>query len=362
MDMIAHCTRCLPPQLAVGQGDFPHNLSAAPQGLWFGCQASTGSAEVLNVDAKTQYVSYDVISAAGTSTFIFSIDEHPVWVYAVDGRYVTPTLVDAFTISNGQRFSILVKLDKPAALYNIRTVVSGLNQIMAATSYLSYAGRLKLNYSSQPYITLNGTGLTSETVFWEEAAAIPFPPVAPSLKSDETYILPIARYKASYNWTLGSTQYPTFQAGGEEPLLFNLNAQGFSSSWEIRTQNGSWVDLVIVTEGVAPPHPIHKHSNKYFVIGKGTGPWNYTSVADAIAAQPSSFNLANPPMRDTYSTPAAAGDGSWLVLRYQVVNPGAFLLHCHIQSHLDGGMAINLLDGIDKWPAVPANYLHSNGF
>lgn len=28
---------------------------------------------------------------------------------------------------------------------------------------------------------------------------------------------------------------------------------------------------------------------------------------------------------------------TWLALRYHVVNPAAFLLHCHIQVHLRGG-------------------------
>lgn len=99
-----------------------------------------------------------------------------MWVYAVDGRYVHPTLVDAFTITNGQRFSILVKLDRPSAIYNIRAVVTGLNQIMGSTSYLSYSGRSNKNRSSQPYITLNGSASSPRTVFWTETAAIPFPP------------------------------------------------------------------------------------------------------------------------------------------------------------------------------------------
>jgi hypothetical protein len=43
-------------------------------------------------------------------------------------------------------------------------------------------------------------------------------------------------------------------------------------------------------------------------------------------------------------------------MRYHVVNPGAWMLHCHIQSHLNGGMAMVILDGIDVWPDVPEEY------
>ncbi|KZF20160.1 hypothetical protein L228DRAFT_270254 [Xylona heveae TC161] len=38
------------------------------------------------------------------------------------------------------------------------------------------------------------------------------------------------------------------------------------------------------------------------------------------------------------------------------MNPGAFILHCHIQPHLAGGMAMAMLDGVGKRPAIPAAY------
>jgi len=45
-----------------------------------------------------------------------------------------------------------------------------------------------------------------------------------------------------------------------------------------------------------------------------------------------------------------------MALRYEVVNPGAFLFHCHIQTHMAGGMAVALLDGVDQWPQIPPEY------
>lgn len=69
------------------------------------------------------------------------------------------------------------------------------------------------------------------------------------------------------------------------------------------------------------------------------------------------FNFDKPQMRDSFPTPPAETKPSWLAIRYHVVNPGAFLLHCHIQVHLAGGMALGLLDGVDEWPTVPPEYL-----
>ena len=37
-------------------------------------------------------------------------------------------------------------------------------------------------------------------------------------------------------------------------------------------------------------------------------------------------------------------------------------MHCHIQTHQNGGMALALLDGVDKWPKIPDAYLYDSGF
>ncbi|KKA19822.1 laccase [Rasamsonia emersonii CBS 393.64] len=355
---------CIPPTLSLAQGPYPHNFSAVPPGVFWGCKPSQGPTEVLEVNPEVEYVSWELISAAGVSTFVFSIDEHPMWVYAVDGRYVTPTRVDALTISNGQRFSILVKLDKPPANYNVRTVVTGLNQLLNATAILSYANSPEPPGTwapSAPSITLNGLNATANTTFWNESLAVPFPPVAPAPFANETYVLRLNRWNASYRWYLGNDSFP-LSLQYDKPLLFDPNAQGPHSDLTVRTQNGSWVDIIFhAVKPLQPTHPFHKHSTKFFVIGAGVGPWNYSSVEEAMRHIPQNFNLVNPPIRDTYSTPASLDGESWLAVRYQVVNPGAFLLHCHIQVHLDGGMALALLDGIDKWPVVPDDYLNGNG-
>ena len=43
---------------------------------------------------------------------------------------------------------------------------------------------------------------------------------------------------------------------------------------------------------------------------------------------------------------------SWTAIRYHVVNPGPFMLHCHIETHLFSGMGVVLLDGIDVWQDI----------
>ncbi|KAE8389550.1 laccase TilA [Aspergillus alliaceus] len=348
-------TGCISPMLASLQGTFPHNISEIPPSMFSGCMSGDGGTERLLVNSSGKYVSYDLISAAGISMATFSIDEHPMYVYAIDGRYIHPTLVDAVTIASGDRYSVLVKLDKPAGDYAIRVANSGINQILNATAMLTYDKLPKAQqHASVPSIGIQGSVVSPRYTLLDEATVIPFPIEAPSDKVAQTHILKLSHYGASYRWTLGDSSFP-LSLEATSPLLFNPSTA--PPDLTIKTLNGTWIDLIFHVHGqIHPPHPIHKHANKFYVIGQGTGAWNYSSVAEAMQHIPKSFNLKTPQIRDTFVTPPSATEDTWLAIRYQVVNPGAWLLHCHIQVHLSGGMALALLDGVDKWPEIPHEY------
>ena len=72
------------------------------------------------MSSGAKWLALDVIHAASFLAFSFSIDQHPMWVYAADGQYIEPMKVDALQLFNGDRYSILVELDKPADYYGIR--------------------------------------------------------------------------------------------------------------------------------------------------------------------------------------------------------------------------------------------------
>lgn len=320
---------------------------------------------MLKVDPAAKYASFDLISAAGVSTLIFSIDEHPMYVYAVDGRYVEPVLVDAVMLANGRRYSVLVKLDQLAGDYTARSVIMGLSQINNATAIMSYTGPRSQTKPSTPYVNLVGQGTTPATrIFNSTAQIVPFPVETPAPKADQTYILKLEHFDASYRWTLGNSSFPLSLEEAHPMLFANPNdIHKQEQDLTIRTKNGTWIDLIftVTAPPVQPPHPIHKHSNKFFVIGAGNGEWNYSSVEEAMKYIPQNFNLKNPPLVDTATTLPTQPGPTWLAIRYQVVNPGAFLIHCHIQVHLSGGMALAILDGVDKWPEIPLEYRMAAG-
>jgi FtsP/CotA-like multicopper oxidase with cupredoxin domain len=353
--------RCLPP-VPLLLGPFNHDLSDLTPEAFNSCTPTQGLTEVVSVDAKDGWASINLISSAAINTLEVSIDDHKLYVYAADGRYIIPQVVDAVLVPNGNRYTAFVKLDQPPADYTIRVATAGLNQVSTGYATLSYAGSTG-PATPNPVINYAGQNITADFVPFLDAAIVPFKAIDVSdVAIAQTFLLSIENFGASYIWTLSGLEPYSQNLELDEPLLFNPDsAVGQNTNITISTVNGTWVDLVIQSVGpISPPHPIHKHSNKGFIIGQGTGAWNWTTVAEAQAVIPQNFNYVNPPLRDGFTTPPANGSPTWMAVRYQVVNPGAFILHCHIQTHFSGGMAIAILDGIDKWPVVPEEYLTAN--
>lgn len=332
-----------------------------PLHLQEGCIPSDGERETIEVDSKNQWASLSFIGAATFKTIVFSIDHHQMWVYEVDGALIEPQLVDTVHMYAGERYSVLIKLDKAPRDYTIRVADNGLTQVISEYATLRYKTRSKEEDAEESmgvitYGGQNGSGI----ITLDRNHLPPYPPNPPAPHADAQHILYTHRWGSAWQYTLkGSGTYQEDRSA-YQPLLFDpSSADALDDKFIIRTKNGSWVDLIIQVGSLPDqpqefPHMMHKHTGKTWQIGSGAGVWNYSSVDEAIEAEPSQFDLVNPNWRDTFVT---SFDGpSWMVLRYQVTNPGPWLFHCHIETHLAGGMAVAILDGIDAWPHVPPEY------
>ncbi|KAL1594398.1 hypothetical protein SLS60_010158 [Paraconiothyrium brasiliense] len=344
------------------------NLTALPSSVFDVCIPTQGSREVVKAPSSDKWMSLDIISSASIGTFAFSIDEHPLWVYAVDGHYIEPLKVDVLTVANGERYSVFVQLNKTAKNYGIRVASLALAQLIDTTAVFSYDdaeqsyGNGSTTLESKPSINRAGGNVTADVVFFNQAEMVSFPPQfpQPAPAVDQTFLFSLVTAGSSYRWALNGTAFDNAIDNSNPPLLYQRpHAITNDSNLILTTKNNTWIDLVfhVATAG-QPPHPIHKHSNKGFIIGQGEGNFTWNSVAQAAAENPENFNLISPPFRDGFVTPASATSPTWLAVRYQVVNPGAFLLHCHVQSHLEGGMSMVILDGVDEWPEVSKNHMN----
>jgi FtsP/CotA-like multicopper oxidase with cupredoxin domain len=345
-------------------GGIPGNLPALPNDIFEVCTPTKGSHEIIRAPSS-KWLALDFISAASVDSIGVSIDEHPLWVYAADGQFIQPVKVDALNLMNGDRYSVFVELNKPASQYGIRIVSTAGVLLMNSMAILAYPGVIGGDINSiksaptiDPVGALISPGTTS---YLDPLKAAPFPPrfPQPAPAADQTVIMSLGIVGRSYQWAVnGTTLDHAVVDNLSPPLLYQdpLSAH-FGENVTIITKNNTWVDLVFKIESFPQPaHPMHKHSNKAYLIGQGDGSFTWKTVAEAAKAIPGNFNFVNPPFRDGFTTPPANTGPSWMAVRYHVENPGAFMIHCHIQSHLEGGMAMVMLDGVDEWPAVPKQY------
>jgi hypothetical protein len=93
---------------------------------------------------------------------------------------------------------------------------------------------------------------------------------------------------------------------------------------------------------------MHLHGHDFALLGQGIGSFSSSQV--------SSLNFANPTRRDTAML---LGNG-YTIIGFITDNPGAWLMHCHIAWHVDGGLALQFIEVPSQIPAP--SWVSSNGF
>lgn len=94
--------------------------------------------------------------------------------------------------------------------------------------------------------------------------------------------------------------------------------------------------------GFGITHPIHLHGHDFWVLAQETGMYS---------GDTSAFNLANPPRRDVASLP---GNG-YLAIAFELDNPGAWIVHCHIAWHASEGLALEFVEDQESFTMEASN-------
>lgn len=343
------------------------DLTALPDIAFDKCIGGTKENYTINVDTSTGWAAVGFVNAGAQHPLLISIDNHDLHVFDVDGQYIHPTIVDQVVVGNGNRMSVLVKLDQTVGRYTIRIAHQLANQVVSGFAELVYDNSKEPAPGSKSKVDLAGKPLPGVQNFreFDETNSRPYPPKKPARFATQTYKMLMKKLGGLHRtgeWTLsGKSPFSMAEENRTVPLLFSLPREG--SDLILTTKSGEWVDLIVETEGpISRYHPMHKHGNKFFMLGSGLGRFPWDTVEEAERALPAgSFNFEDPPYVDTVQTMRSM-TGAWLAIRYQAENSGAWLFHCHIQPHLTGGMGIVILDGVDQYPEVPEAYGEWNGF
>ncbi|KUJ17618.1 uncharacterized protein LY89DRAFT_583860, partial [Mollisia scopiformis] len=111
-------------------------------------------------------------------------------------------------------------------------------------------------------------------------------------------------------------------------------------------ETGEWVYFLILNNfstaetprqslpGVT--HPIHLHGHDFVILAQ-----SYTPFDPDVPIVP---NLNNPARRDVAMLPL----NGYLLIAFQIDNPGAWLVHCHIAWHASDGLALQFIEQAKK--------------
>ncbi|KAF8063335.1 phenol oxidase [Lyophyllum atratum] len=276
-----------------------------------------------------------VIGLSCDPSFTFAIDRHPLNIIEADGEYTAPHTVDAMEIFAGQRYSAILTANQPVGNYWIRAdpdfrgfpgFDGGRN-----SAILRYVGAA-ISDPTTPFV--NATRPLKEINL--HALINPTPPGKPFVGGADVIIpirhrfLPIPfRYEVNGKVFKSPTVPVLLQILSGTPAQ-ELLPKG--SIYELPPNKTIELNFQSIGDDLGRPHPFHLHGHTFYVIRS----------ADSTA-----YNFNNPVRRDTVNTGSADANTT---IRFVTDNAGPWFLHCHIDWHLDLGLAIVFAENVAGTP------------
>ncbi|KAF8632864.1 hypothetical protein AX17_004712 [Amanita inopinata Kibby_2008] len=279
-----------------------------------------------------------IVNTSAFAAFFFWIDGHDMRIIEVDGTDIQESPIDLISIAVAQRYSVLVtaRNDTSAnwAIHaNMDTdmfdkVPPTLNP--NATSFITY----------NPSAPITDLGFVDEYHAVDDISLVPVVPIPQPLASrtielEATFdTLDDGTNRAMFNGiSYNSPLVPAVLS--ELTLGSNATVAEAYGSLSFVLDHNEVVDIVI-KNGDAGMHPFHLHGHKVMLVGRSK---NYTSD-DPSLNPPIKEGQLNPMRRDTVQVPSMES----VTLRVVADNPGVWFLHCHIDWHLQVGLAVQLVE------------------
>ncbi|KAJ7454639.1 laccase [Mycena galericulata] len=280
-----------------------------------------------------------LINVACLSAFNVSIDNHSLDVIETDGTETFPRTVDVVSIWPGQRISVIVQANQKINNYWIRTVpfiagVPASNESDVNVAILHYAGA---KVGVEPTTTQVGFDLLRE----QDLVPLVTPPAlkGSGTEADIKINLDIGFDPTAIAFTVNGNVYTPPPI----PVLLQI-LSGAVNAHDIMP-NGSVFSLPrnklveVTIPGGSPlaPHPFHLHGHNFQVIR---------------SAGTDQENFVDPPVRDVVNTGGDLTDN--VTFRFRTDNPGPWFLHCHIDWHLEAGLAVVFAEDTSAQIAGPS--------
>ncbi|KAJ6023770.1 extracellular dihydrogeodin oxidase/laccase [Penicillium herquei] len=306
----------------------------APNGLINGTNTwgDKGSRFETTFEAGTRY-RMRVLNAAADQHFRFMIDDHTLEVIANNFVPIHPFNTTQLSIGMGQRYDVIVTAKELASgNFWLRAIPQEACSETDATNKVKGIIRYDNSSTADP---------TTSAYEYTDSCA----------DEDSSDLIPYLQVNASDTYAYGESEEVEVQVT-DNAMLWLMNKTSFDTQWEYPTlmqvaeNNQTWLArqrvihlpeanksvYFVIHSPFAQDHPMHLHGHDFWVLDSGYGNFDLSMKGE--------LTLVNAPRRDVVMLPASG----YVVIAMKTVNPGAWLMHCHIAWHTSEGFAIQLLE------------------
>ncbi|KAG0164350.1 ferroxidase fet3 [Apophysomyces sp. BC1015] len=270
--------------------------------------------------------------------FYFSIDGHELDLIETDGIDIQRTTVNNVYLSAAQRLSVLVKAKNETSLnYHMHAD-------MDTTMFDTVPASLQPNITAPIYYDRNHNQFSPSQ---DIGMASTFDDIGLRPLIVESAVQPDHQLNLTFDFVVTTDGINRGFFNGvpylspKVPTLHTLLTEGdyaleptvYGPQTSTYILNHLDMVEVIINNLDTNNHPFHLHGHTFQVVARGDGVYDGTN--NSIA-----WHLDNPLRRDTIVVPA----GNFTIIRFRADNPGVWFFHCHIEWHLETGLAATFIE------------------
>ncbi|KAH7920657.1 Fet3 ferroxidase [Leucogyrophana mollusca] len=279
-----------------------------------------------------------VINMSAFAAFFFWIDGHDMRIIEGDGTDVHEMPMGVLDISAAQRYSVLVTARNDsssnwAVHANMDTtafdkVPSNFQPNVTASIAYTPGSPVTTSSPTPQYTEMNDTALVP-------LVAIPQPPVTQSIELEVAFAtMTDGTNRGMINGIVyNSPLVPAILS--ELSLGENATIQEAYGPTSFVLNHLDVIDIVLKNTDTMK-HPFHLHGHNFQIVNRAQ---QYNST-DPVLNPPLIEGQANPMRRDT----VVVSPGGSVTLRFIADNPGAWFFHCHMEWHLEAGLAVQFIE------------------
>ncbi|KAF9259962.1 laccase [Marasmius fiardii PR-910] len=302
---------------------------------------------VINVEPGKRY-RFRLISMSCEPNYVFSIDGHNITVIEADGHSTESVVVNSIQIFAGQRYSFVLNANANNAVSRGNFWIRALPNFGASTNFDQGMNLAILRYRDSPVVEPTTSAPIKDIRLNENdlhplQSENPGAPGAPVIDgADVDLNLVVGFNSATGQFNINGSPY----APPSIPVLLQILSGNVrpeqllpaGSVYTLPANKSVQLSFPIGDHGdTGGPHPVHLHGHPFSVVRSASSP---------------TYNFVNPVRRDVTNT-GATGDN--VTIRFftgvegnsDKRSSGVWFLHCHIDRHLEGGLAVVFAEDID---------------